>query len=132
MRSHSWMLFLSGEAADLRAARQSEWAQSILASFSETCLHGGGQSSRLPGGCRAGLEEGHCSSAHCIPSSQHGLQGEHSHGINSMGVWVSERAQRKAAVGSGTTEAVAGTCKSTLDVRMSIHDKRDLPDQADS
>lgn len=49
-----------------------------------------------------------------------------------MGGWVSERAQRKAAVGSGKTEAVAGTCKSTLDVRMSIRDKWDLPDQADS
>lgn len=45
---------------------------------------------------------------------------------------MSERAQRKAAVGSGTAEAVTVTCKSTLDVRMSIHDKWGLPDQADS
>lgn len=43
---------------------------------------------------------------------------------------MSERAQRKAAVGSGTTEAV--TCKSTLDVRMSVHDKWSFSDQADS
>lgn len=44
---------------------------------------------------------------------------------------MSERTQRKAAVGWGTTEAVTVTCKSTLDVRMSIHDKWDLPDQAE-
>lgn len=45
---------------------------------------------------------------------------------------VSERAQRKAAVDSGTPEAVTVTCRSSLDVGMSIHGLWDLPDQADS
>lgn len=105
VRSHCWMLFLSGEAAALCVPGRVSGHKASLHLLLKAGSTGRGQRS-LPG---------HCWCLH--PSSQHGLQGEHRHGINSMGVWGSSE---ESFCRLRNCRSVAVTCESTLDVRVSV------------
>lgn len=119
VRSHCWMLFLSGEAAELRVTRRVIGHKASWHLFMESVCTGEGRAVGSQGLARLGWRKGIAN----VPASLFPTRlarRAHSHRINSMGVWVSERTQRKATVGSGTAEVVTVTRQSTLSEYLSV------------